>query len=108
MIEGNRASIPQGIGRSSVFVADWSGEQLAIGTNQIGPGLKPFEKPVKTAFETVDRRLQPLDLGVHFRPLFSLEDHFRANLEPGMHTGNGGMRLQIPFDGNGKAFNQPH
>ncbi len=44
VIEGNRASIPQGIGRSSVFVADWSGEPLAIGANQIGPGLKPFEK----------------------------------------------------------------
>lgn len=44
VIEGNRASIPQGIGRSSVFVADWSGEALAIGANEIGPGLTRFEK----------------------------------------------------------------
>ena len=44
VVEGNRASIPEGIGRQSVFVADWSGEPLAIGANQIGPGLKPFEK----------------------------------------------------------------
>ncbi len=44
VVEGNRASIPEGIGRQSVFVADWSGEPLAIGTNTIGPGLKRFEK----------------------------------------------------------------
>ncbi|GAO79932.1 hypothetical protein SC1_03255 [Sphingopyxis sp. C-1] len=44
VIEGNRASIPQGIGRNSVFVADWSGEPLAIGPNELGPGLKRFEK----------------------------------------------------------------
>lgn len=44
VIEGNRASIPQGIGRNSVFVADWSGEALAIGTNELGPGLTRFEK----------------------------------------------------------------
>ena len=44
VIENNRASIPQGIGRQSVFVADWSGEPLAIGANEIGAGLKRFEK----------------------------------------------------------------
>lgn len=44
VVEGNRASIPEGIGRQSVFVADWSGEPLAIGANTIGPGLKRFEK----------------------------------------------------------------
>lgn len=43
-IVGNRASVPQGIGRQSVFVADWSGEALAIGTNELGPGLTRFEK----------------------------------------------------------------
>lgn len=43
-ITGNRASVPQGIGRQSVFVADWSGEPLAIGANEIGPGLTRFEK----------------------------------------------------------------
>ena len=44
VIEGNRASLPEGIGRQSVFVADWSGEALAIGVNMLGPGLKRFEK----------------------------------------------------------------
>ncbi|WP_332816730.1 right-handed parallel beta-helix repeat-containing protein [Sphingopyxis sp.] len=44
VIEGNRASIPQDIGRKSVFVADWSGEALAIGPNELGPGLVRFEK----------------------------------------------------------------
>ena len=43
-IEGNRASLPAGIGRKSVFVADWSGEALAIGENQLGTGLTRFEK----------------------------------------------------------------
>lgn len=44
VITGNRASLPAGIDRKSVFVADWSGEQLAIGTNELGPGLTRFEK----------------------------------------------------------------
>lgn len=44
VIENNRASVPQGIGRTSVFVADWSGEPLAIGVNELGPGLERFEK----------------------------------------------------------------
>ena len=44
MIENNRASLPEGIGRQSVFVADWSGEPLAIGANELGAGLKRFEK----------------------------------------------------------------
>lgn len=43
-IAGNRASLPAGIDRRSVFVADWSGEALAIGTNELGPGLTRFEK----------------------------------------------------------------
>ncbi|MBA3940940.1 MAG: hypothetical protein C0520_06995 [Sphingopyxis sp.] len=43
-IENNRASLPEGIGRQSVFVADWSGEPLAIGANELGAGLKRFEK----------------------------------------------------------------
>ena len=44
VIEGNRASLPAGIDRKSVFVADWSGEALAIGANNLGPGLTRFEK----------------------------------------------------------------
>ena len=44
VIEGNRASVPQGTGRKTIFVADWSGEALAIGPNELGPGLTRFEK----------------------------------------------------------------
>ena len=44
VIEGNRATLPAGMGRKSVFVADWSGEPLAIGTNELGPGLIRFER----------------------------------------------------------------
>lgn len=44
VIEGNRASLPAGINRRSVFVADWSGEPLAIGPNELGPGLTRFER----------------------------------------------------------------
>ncbi|WP_439568857.1 right-handed parallel beta-helix repeat-containing protein [Sphingopyxis sp.] len=43
-IVGNRASLPAGIDRKSVFVADWSGEALAIGANELGAGLMRFEK----------------------------------------------------------------
>ena len=44
VITGNRASVPQGLDRKTIFVADWSGEALAIGANEIGPGLTRFEK----------------------------------------------------------------
>jgi hypothetical protein len=44
VIDGNRASLPAGMDRKSVFVADWSGEALAIGQNQLGAGLQRFEK----------------------------------------------------------------
>ena len=43
-IVGNRASLPAGLDRKSVFVADWSGEALAIGANELGAGLTRFEK----------------------------------------------------------------
>ena len=43
-ISGNRASLPADMGRKSFFVADWSGEALAIGPNELGPGLQRFEK----------------------------------------------------------------
>ncbi|PKP98856.1 MAG: hypothetical protein CVT74_09665 [Alphaproteobacteria bacterium HGW-Alphaproteobacteria-13] len=43
-IENNRASLPQGIGRTTAFVADWSGDPLAIGANELGDGIKRFEK----------------------------------------------------------------
>lgn len=44
VIEGNRASLPAGMNRKSAFVADWSGEALAIGANELGAGLQRFEK----------------------------------------------------------------
>ena len=44
VVEDNRASLPAGMDRRSVFVADWSGEALAIGANELGAGLTKFEK----------------------------------------------------------------
>lgn len=44
VIEDNRASLPAGLNRKSVFVADWSGEALAIGPNELGAGLTRFER----------------------------------------------------------------
>jgi Right handed beta helix region len=44
VIENNRASLPAGLNRRSTFVADWSGEPLAIGPNELGPGLARFER----------------------------------------------------------------
>lgn len=43
-INANEASIAPGIDRETVFVADWSGDRLALGGNRLGRGLKPFEK----------------------------------------------------------------
>src|SRR3546814_10563239 len=38
-ITGNRASLSPETSWPSVFVADWSGESLAIGANDLGPRL---------------------------------------------------------------------
>lgn len=43
-IEGNDARFAPGVDRNSVFVADWSGDRLAIGYNQLAEGLQRFEK----------------------------------------------------------------
>lgn len=43
-IEGNDARFATGISRSSAFVADWSGDRLALGANALGEGLKRFER----------------------------------------------------------------
>ena len=43
-IAGNDARLAPDIHRSSAFVADWTGAQLAVGPNALGTGLKPFEK----------------------------------------------------------------
>lgn len=43
-IAGNDARFAPGIERQSAFVADWSGEALAIGQNTLGAGLKRYER----------------------------------------------------------------
>ncbi|MGN6497907.1 MAG: right-handed parallel beta-helix repeat-containing protein [Tsuneonella sp.] len=43
-IAGNDARFVPGLQRSSAFVADWSGDKLALGANALGPGLTRFEK----------------------------------------------------------------
>lgn len=42
-IEGNTASLAPGETRSPAFVADYSHERLAIGTNTLGKGVRAFE-----------------------------------------------------------------
>jgi len=43
-ISGNVARLAPGVPWRSVFVADWSGDPLAIGANQLGEGLAKFER----------------------------------------------------------------
>jgi hypothetical protein len=43
-IVGNDARLAPGVDRNTTFVADWSGDSLALGENALGPGLKRFEK----------------------------------------------------------------
>jgi len=43
-ISGNVARLAPGVPWRSVFVADWSGDPLAIGANQLGEGLTKFER----------------------------------------------------------------
>ena len=43
-ITNNDASIAPGVERSTVFLADWSGDRIALGANRLGRGLKPFER----------------------------------------------------------------
>jgi len=43
-ISGNDARFAPGVEWGSVFVADWSGDRIAVGKNTLGPGLRSFEK----------------------------------------------------------------
>jgi hypothetical protein len=43
-IVGNDARLAPGVERNTTFVADWSGDSLALGQNALGPGLRRFEK----------------------------------------------------------------
>ena len=43
-IAGNDARLAPGVDRNTTFVANWSDDQLALGENALGPGLKRFER----------------------------------------------------------------
>lgn len=43
-IEGNSATLAPGAPGNPAFVADLSGERLALGENQLGPGIRAFER----------------------------------------------------------------
>jgi hypothetical protein len=43
-ISGNDARLAPDVDRSTVFVADWSGDRLALGENRLGLGLKRYER----------------------------------------------------------------
>lgn len=43
-IEGNDARLAPSVEWSTTFLADWSGDRLAIGPNRLGDGLRPFER----------------------------------------------------------------
>lgn len=44
VIAGNDARLAPGLRRSPAFIADWTGDRLAIGENALGPGLKRYER----------------------------------------------------------------
>ena len=43
-IENNTARIVEGVSRRTFFVADWSGERLALGANTLGVGIARYER----------------------------------------------------------------
>lgn len=43
-VSANDARIAPGVQRSTVFLADWSGDKIALGQNQLGNGLERFER----------------------------------------------------------------
>ncbi len=43
-ITGNKAGFVPGLTRKTAFVADWSGDRLAIGTNSLAPGIARYER----------------------------------------------------------------
>ncbi|MCH2486347.1 MAG: right-handed parallel beta-helix repeat-containing protein [Erythrobacter sp.] len=44
VISDNDARLVPGLSRSPAFVADWTGDRLQIGRNDLGAGLKPFDR----------------------------------------------------------------
>ncbi len=43
-IDDNVAAIAPGVTRSTIFIANWSKDKLAIGDNRLGDGLTLYEK----------------------------------------------------------------
>jgi len=43
-VEGNDARFAPAVRRSSTFVADWTGNRIAIAANTLGEGIAPFER----------------------------------------------------------------
>jgi hypothetical protein len=43
-IAGNDARLAPSVDWTTVFVADWSGDQIALGENRLGAGIKRFER----------------------------------------------------------------
>jgi hypothetical protein len=43
-ISGNDARLAPDVDRNTVFVADWSGDRIALGENRLGLGLKRYER----------------------------------------------------------------
>ncbi|MDE2560840.1 MAG: right-handed parallel beta-helix repeat-containing protein [Sphingomonadales bacterium] len=43
-VEGNDARLAPGVDRNTVFLADWTGDHIAQGSNRLGIGLKAFER----------------------------------------------------------------
>lgn len=43
-IVGNDARLVPGLSRSPAFIADWTGDRLAIGANNLGPGVRRYER----------------------------------------------------------------
>lgn len=43
-ISGNTAQLVPGLSRNPAFVADWTGDALVIENNDLGPGVKRFER----------------------------------------------------------------
>jgi hypothetical protein len=43
-IVANDARLAPGVDRNTTFVADWSGDTLALGENALGPGLQRYER----------------------------------------------------------------
>lgn len=44
LIAGNDARLAPGVNRETAWVADWSGDRIAIGENVLGRGLRKFER----------------------------------------------------------------